>query len=445
MTSYTKSTNFATKDTLTSGDPLKIVKGTEINTEFDNIQTAVNSKADTASATLTSPTLVTPILGTPTSGTLTNVTGLPLTTGVTGVLPEANGGTGSSAGNQMFKNRLINSAMVIDQRNAGAEVNPAVNSAYYLDRWSVISTQTSKFKIKQNAGAVTPPVGYINYLGITSLSAYSVTATDVFEVRQNIEGLNVADLGWGAAGAATVTLSFWVYSSLTGTFGGALQNTAYTRSYPFSYTISSANTWEQKTVTIAGDTTGTWLKTNDTGVRVVFGLGVGSTYSGTAGAWAATEYHSATGATSVVGTSGATFYITGVQLEKGSTATSFDYRPYTTELQLCQRYFEKSFAIDTAPANGASGTALLTEVNSSRVYSSGSTSNDGALISFKVQKRATASITAYGNSSSQWLLTGNTNAGFSVVANGDWGFSAYQTATGAVVGMRGHWTASIEL
>jgi hypothetical protein len=238
-----------------------------------------------------------------------------------------------------FKNKILNGSMVIDQRNAGAEVNPAVNNSYYLDRWSVLSTQTSKFKIGQNAGAVTPPVGYTNYLGITSLSAYSVTSSDVFEVRQNIEGLNVSDLAWGTASAATVTVSFWVRSSLTGTFGGALQNSGYNYCYPFTFSINSANTWEQKTVTVAGPTSGTWLTTNGTGLRVAFNLGTGSTYSGTAGAWAATEYHSATGATSVVGTNGATFYITGVQLEKGSTATSFDYRPYGTELQLAQRYY----------------------------------------------------------------------------------------------------------
>jgi hypothetical protein len=133
-------------------------------------------------------------------------------------------------------------------------------------------------------------------------------------------------------------LSFWVYSSLTGTFGGSLRNSAGDRSYPFTYTISTANTWEQKTITVAGDTTGTWLTTNGAGLIVIWGLGVGSTFSGTAGAWAAANYLSATGAVSVVGTNGATWYITGVQLEKGSTATSFDYRPYGTELQLCQRY-----------------------------------------------------------------------------------------------------------
>jgi hypothetical protein len=159
-------------------------------------------------------------------------------------------------------------------------------------------------------------------------------------IYQMIEGYNVADFGLGAAGAATFTISFWVRSSLTGTFGGSLQNNANNRSYPFTYTISAANTWEQKTVTVAGDTTGTWEKTNNTGLRLNFGLGVGSTYSGTAGSWAGSNLITATGATSVVGTNGATFYITGVQLEKGATATSFDVRDYGRELMMCQRYYE---------------------------------------------------------------------------------------------------------
>jgi hypothetical protein len=239
-----------------------------------------------------------------------------------------------------FKNRIINGAMMIDQRNAGASVTPTANGYYSCDRWQFQLSQASKFSIQQNAGSVTPPVGFRNYLGMTSLSSYSVGSGDFFNTRTQIEGFNVADLGWGTASASAVTLSFWVRSSLTGTFGGALGNGGGTRGYAFTYTISSANTWEQKTITIAGDTTGTWATDNSSGMIVYFGLGVGSTFSGTAGSWAGSQYMSATGATSVVGTNGATFYITGVQLEKGSTATSFDYRPYGTELALCQRYFQ---------------------------------------------------------------------------------------------------------
>jgi len=237
-----------------------------------------------------------------------------------------------------FKNRIINGDMRIDQRKAGASVTPT-NGSYALDRWSGLLTQASKYTIQQNTGAITAPVGFTNYLGVTSLSAYSVVASDYFSIIHKIEGFNTADLNWGTANAATVTLSFRVYSSLTGTFGGAFTNATTNRSYPFTYSIPVANTWTTISVTVAGDTTGTWVgATNGSGILVVFGLGTGATFSGTAGAWAAGNFFSATGATSVVGTSGATFYITGVQLEKGSTATAFDYRDYGREFIMCQRY-----------------------------------------------------------------------------------------------------------
>ncbi len=302
------------------------------------------------------------VVGTTDSQTLTNktingsnntITNVSLTAGVTGVLPQANGGTGTTVGYNGFKNRIINGAMQIDQRNAGASVTATSAGSYNLDRWQGYSSTSSKFTVQQNAGSVTSPVGFSNYLGCTSTSAYSITSTDIMAITQYVEGLNVADLAWGTANAATVTLSFWVRSSLTGTFGGALQNSAQNRNYPFSYTISSANTWEQKTITIAGDTTGTWLTTNGKGIAISFSLGTGTTYSASAGAWTSSLYvNSATGATSVVGTNGATFYITGVQLEKGSTATSFDYRPYGQELALCQRYYYR------VNGNGTTQTAM---------------------------------------------------------------------------------------
>jgi hypothetical protein len=227
--------------------------------------------------------------------------------------------------------------MVIDQRNAGASVTPA-DGAYTLDRWRAGASAASKFSVQQSSVA---PAGFNFSMLCTSLSAYSLGTNDNFEMFQLIEGFNTADLGWGTANAKTVTLSFWVRSSLTGTFGGSLQNSAFNRSYPFSYVINSANTWEQKSITVTGDTAGTWIgATNGTGLVLCIGLGAGSGRSGTAGAWAGSTFYNATGATSVVGTNGATFYITGVQLEVGTQATSFEYRQYTTELALCQRYFQ---------------------------------------------------------------------------------------------------------
>jgi len=269
--------------------------------------------------------------------------------------------------------------MMIDQRNAGASVTNTGANAYTVDRWQLSGDQASKFSVQQNAGSVTPPVGFVNYLGCTSLSSYSVPTTEAYIIRQSIEGLNVSDLAWGTINAKAVTLSFQVYSSLTGAFGGVIKNSGNNRSYPFTYTISSPSTWTTVSVTIPGDTTGTWLTTNGIGMYVVFSLGSGSTVSGTAGAWAAGSYFSVTGATSVVGTNGATFYITGVQLEKGSTATSFDYRPYGTELALCQRYYE----VFTATDNGASFlSSTLT----------GNTVNSWLNIYFKVTKRAKATV-----------------------------------------------------
>ena len=251
------------------------------------------------------------------------------------------GGSTLGAGNATgMKNRIINGAMVIDQRNAGASVTiGAATPTYTLDRWLAYGNAGSAISVQKST---TAPTGFTNSLLVTSLAATSVSSTDTYWIRQYIEGYNVADLGWGTASAKTVTVSFWVRSSLTGTFGGALRNSAANRSYPFTYTISSANTWEQKSVTVAGDTTGTWVTDNGVGLTIMFGLGVGSTYSGPAGAWAGTNYNSATGATSVVGTSGATFYITGVQLEEGNAATSFDFRDYGRELAMCQRYYQQT-------------------------------------------------------------------------------------------------------
>ena len=294
----------------------------------------------------------------------------------------------AAASPYVLKNRLINSDMRIDQRNAGASITPTSTSTltYNVDRWSTFCSVSSKFSVQQNAGSVTPPAGFTNYLGVTSLSAYTVGASEEFSVIQQVEGYNVADLDFGKATAKTITISFWVRSSLTGTFGGSIRNGAADRSYAFSYTISSANTWEYKTVTIAGDTSGTWLTTNGIGFRVLFGLGVGASASTTAGAWTAGNFASATGATSVVGTNGATWYVTGTQLEVGTSATPFERRLYGQELANCQRYYWKTFVVDTAPAqNIAPGNQIFNIC----------TNNVSNGLYFPVSMRATPTITTF--------------------------------------------------
>jgi len=323
----------------------------------------------------------------------------------------------SGSNNVTFRNRIINGAMVIDQRNAGAAQNALAGSTttYLVDRWYYYGTQAGKFNSQQNAGSVSvlAATGFKNYLGLTVASAVSVGASDFFNLRQAIEGFNTADLAWGTASAKTVTLSFWVYSSLTGTFGGVISNTSFTRCYPYTYTVSSANTWTQISVTIAGDTTGTWATDNTAGVIVTFGLGAGSTFSGTAGSWSGTTYASATGATSVVGTNGATFYITGVQLEAGTTASPFEYRQYGTELALCQRYYQKYTS-----ANGA-------------IFRGNNSSATGSFfywMPFAVVMRATPTMSVgsptYSNASgAAWANIGQDGAEFNVTVSAGGGYA----------------------
>ena len=328
-------------------------------------------------------------------------------------------------------NRIINGDMRIDQRNAGASVTPT-GTLYTVDRWQATVSTGSKFSVQQNAGSVTPPAGFSKYLGCTSLSAYTVGSGDYFMMRQAVEGFNTSDLAWGTASASPITISFWVRSSLTGTFGGALENNASNRSYAFSYTVSVANTWEKKTVTIGGDTTGTWETGNSIGVYLAFGLGVGSGWSGTAGAWGSTRYFSVTGATSVVGTSGATWYVTGVQLEKGSTATAFDYRPYSTELQLAQRYCW------VVAGNG---------LYYPRQHLDGISSTTGIwYVQYPVVFRALPSFSTKNISSSTIEMSNHTNGVAPILSSVTFGESAFQSGfvnmnagSGFTAGGTGHW------
>ena len=286
-----------------------------------------------------------------------------------------------------FKNRIINGGMAIDQRNAGASVTPTAGT-YMVDRFQLDISQSSKYSFQRNGGSVTPPNGFRNYLGMTVATGYSITSSDYFQLMHKIEGYNTADLMWGTTNAKTVTLSFWVYSNLNGTFGGAIRNNDVTRSYPFTYSTTTSNTWTYISITIPGDTTGTWETGTSIGIQIAWGLGNGSNYTGPAFAWAGTNYQSATGTTSIVATTGNTFYLTGVQLEVGQQSTAFDYRAYTTELQLCQRYYFQSWGFGAWSTNlgqGYAGQVLPSPNNASTIGSS----------SFPVAMRASPTVTTF--------------------------------------------------
>jgi hypothetical protein len=319
-----------------SGKKLKLV-GDVIDTNGNELlkvtatASAVNEVTLTNAATGNKPSLSA-------TGGDTNI-GFELVSKGTGeITAKVNGSTVFNASSSMgFKNRIINGAMVIDQRNAGAAVT--TSGSYAVDRFRTDVVTDGAFSAQQVSDA---PAGFINSYKFTTTTAdASLSAAQRVWMFQRVEGLNVADFGWGTASASSVTLSFWVKSSLTGTFTASFNNSAGDRAYISTYTISAANTWEQKTISIAGDTSGTWLKTNGVGLAIHFSLGVGTDFQGSAGSWVAGNVYSTSGAVSVIGTLNATWQISGVQLEKGSTATSFDYRPYGTELQLAQRYYIK--------------------------------------------------------------------------------------------------------
>jgi hypothetical protein len=251
----------------------------------------------------------------------------------------------SGSNNQTMRNRIINGAMTFNQR--GYNGTPVSGTAQYtLDRYAYFSNVGSKQSVEQSTDA---PAGFVNSVKLTTTSAYSSAAGNRFAYYQAVEGYNIADLAWGTANAQPVTLSFWVKSSLTGLFSGDIHQSSGTHSYVFTFNIVSANTWEYKTITIEGPTVGTWATNNATGLVFSLNMGAGSTFlTGTTGTWQAAFFEGATSSVSLVGTLGATFFITGVQLEEGTAASPFENRLYGTELALCQRYYYRILAESTA-------------------------------------------------------------------------------------------------
>lgn len=356
-----------------------------------------------------------------------------------------NNATLNTANTFGFKNRFINGSFNINQYNLGT-VTPTGNQ-YIIDRWFSNVTTASKYSVAQSTVA---PAGFTNSALITSTSAYSVVAGDYESFQQRIEANNMTDIGWGTANAKTVTLSFWVNCSLTGTFGGSLYFPASTtRTYPFSYTISSANTWQQISVTIPGDTvTNTAPTGTNIYVLVQWSLGAGSTYTTSTTGWQNGNFLSPTGCTNLVGTSGATLYITGAQLEVGSQATSFDFRSFGTELGLCQRYFYKTFALGTAPASGAGQVGALICPQGA----GGSASGNAYSLTwqFKVPMRTAPTISLYNTNTtgSNWYDSSGSSATTSGATNtSEFSTMIYNVSAAATANVNAviHATASAEL
>jgi hypothetical protein len=251
-------------------------------------------------------------------------------------------------------NRVVNGDMRIDQRwNGGA--GSAVG--YTVDRWAYNSNQAGKIGWQRNAGG---PVGFPYSLLASSASAYASLAGDYFMFYQPVEADAVSDFVWGTSGAQPVTLSFWVFSSLTGTFSGSIRNGATTRSYPFTYVIPTASVWTRIAIAIPGDTAGTWVMSgNGAGLIIAFDLGSGSTFRAPANAWAAGNFVGVTGAVSVVATNGATFYVTGVKLEIGSVATPFNRQSLAKSMADCQRYYQSIPGVLVFNSYAAAGSNLV--------------------------------------------------------------------------------------
>jgi hypothetical protein len=205
---------------------------------------------------------------------------------------------------------------------------------------------SGRCQVGQNLGGVTAPAGFASYYGMKVTTTATVNPSDYFFLSQVIEGANTIDWQWGAAGARAVTLGFWVMSSLTGTMGGFVRNAGttagnYSRSYPFTFSVSSAATWEYKTVTVPGDTTGQWLTGQTDGVEFGIELWNGTGFQAAPGAWAAGNFTGPSGGTAnFAGGLNSYMYLTGIQVELGPTATQYERKHYNYAMEECQRYYE---------------------------------------------------------------------------------------------------------
>mgnify|MGYP003127639376 CR=1 FL=1 len=265
----------------------------------------------------------------------------------TNTIAESTSGSGITFSNDIVpatplshRNMIINGGMIIDQRNSGSAVSPS-NGAYTIDRLQTYQAGGGAFSVQQQSTVVPVGFSYSAKINVDTIDS-SIASGDYYMLTYNFEGYDTAHLEFGNSNAKTVTLSFYVRSSITGTFGGSITNNAGDRSYPFEYTINSADTWERKTITFQGDQTGTWPKAvNTKSIKIRLAIAMGSTYTASANSWGSGDKYSSSNQVNLMATQNNTFYITGVQLELGSVATPFEFKSFGEELRRCQRYYWK--------------------------------------------------------------------------------------------------------
>jgi len=256
-----------------------------------------------------------------------------------------------NAGTVQFRNRIINGDMRIDQRNAGSIVS--TGSGYNVDRWTLARSSTAVVSAQQITGPT--QLGFQKAIELKVTTSTTLSTSQFYLLDHRIEGLNASDLNWGTSSGSSVTLSFWANPSLTGIYNVALRNTSLNRSY-ITETTLTANTWQYVAITIPPETSGTWFVTNAIGIFISIILGCGSSLQNTRNSWIVGTgplsigyIASSSSVTNFLATVNNTFKLTGVQLEKGSKATPFEFRPFAAELQLCQRYFMKTYNYDVIP------------------------------------------------------------------------------------------------
>jgi hypothetical protein len=295
-------------------------------------------------------------------------------------------------GSSFMRNRIINGDMRIFQRGISA----ATDGAYCVDRW-VLAKGNSAVTSTTQSTDVPSGRGFQYSLKTTVTTASGSVGASQYELlRQIIEGYNVADLNWGTSSALSITLSFWVKSSVSGLYCGSITNgPTEDKICPFSYTINSSNTWEYKTVTVPGSTSSSgvaWNANNDRGVIINWYTLLGSNFQGgAAGVWGVSPNFGVSGATNALATIGNTFAITGCQFEVGTASTPFERRLITQELAYCQRYYEKSFPQGTTPANAAGLAGAIAQEQ----FATGHNYLRFSCVPFAVEKRTSPTLTFY--------------------------------------------------